>query len=189
MGELKKEFDNATCPQSLALILSIYFASQIDFSIKKERHGRENPSCSNISSPFSFLHGLPTPVPVSISLPHYRITVGGFFKSIKIIFVLLFNLYRCWYIASLYCSMQQYQCSLLVSACGIILLVTAPGVVSWTHRVLLRCSVSGAWVTPYSTCILFWISGSFLLLPMHIYSIFLCLLRSLQSVNISKLVT
>lgn len=35
MGELKKEFDNATCPQSLALILSIYFASQIEFLIKK----------------------------------------------------------------------------------------------------------------------------------------------------------
>lgn len=94
MGELKKEFDNATCPQSLALILSIYFASQIEFSIKKERYGRENPSCSNISSPFSFLHSLPAPVPVSISLPHYRITVGGFFKSIKIFFVLLFNIYR-----------------------------------------------------------------------------------------------
>lgn len=55
MGKLKQEFDNATCPESLAFILSIYVASQIEVSSQKARCGRENPNCSNISSPFPSL--------------------------------------------------------------------------------------------------------------------------------------
>lgn len=83
MGKLKQEFDNATCSESLALILSIYFASQIEFSIKKERYGRENPNCSSISSPFPFVLSLLPPLPISISLSHYRITVGIFLGLLK----------------------------------------------------------------------------------------------------------
>lgn len=45
----------------------------------------------------------------------------------------------------------------------------------------------GSHLTPPAYCSEY--LGLFLLLPMHIYSIFLCLLMSLQSVNISKLVT
>lgn len=81
MGKLKQEFDNAICPESLAFILSIYVASQFEFSSQKARCGRENPNCSNISSPFPFPVSLLPAVPVSISLSCYTITVEVFFKS------------------------------------------------------------------------------------------------------------
>lgn len=61
---------------------------------------------------------------------------------------------------------------------------------SWTHTPRAAVvALSGAWATPCRTCMLSWMFGSFLLLPMHILSIFICSLLSLQSGNIFKLVT
>lgn len=103
-------------------------------------------------SPF-FLHLLC--VLISISIPHYRITVRSFFKFhfpfyIAMIFLLLFDTYR---------QTDRHPCIVLQNAAVSLWPV---GVSVWHHCWRFRCAhvlnmhtvvtLSGAWGTPCRTC-------------------------------------
>lgn len=90
---------------------------------------------------------------ISISIPHYRVTVRSFFKFhfpfyIAMIFVVLFDTYIQTDITALYCRMQQYPRGLLVSVRGI---TAGDSDVLSVLNMHSMVTLSGAWGTPCRT--------------------------------------